>query len=249
MSADPVVPGRRMPYRALLALVLGLVALVILVSLGSWQVERLAWKNGIVETIEARTVALPVAIGELPTGEALDYRRVMVTGRFVHTGERYFLSTFKGEAGWNVLTPLLIEGTKQAVFVNRGFVPYALKLPADRPAGQVEGPVTIEGLARVAPTEKPGSFLPDNEPASNTFFWKNIDEMSAGLDLPAGTQILPFIVDAGAGVTPGGYPVGGVTVVEVTNNHLQYAVTWFGLAAVLAVMMVIFGVQWWRRRA
>lgn len=235
--------------RVIFAAVLGVVGLAILVSLGTWQVERLAWKNAIVETIEARTVAPPVPIAELPEGEALDYRPVSVTGRFVHAGERYFLATFEGEAGWNVLTPLLVEGTNEAVFVNRGFVPYGRKTPDTRPAGQIEGTVEITGLARVAPSEKPGSFLPDNEPATNIFFWKSIPEMSEGLALPAGTHVLPFLVDAGPGAAPGGGPVGGVTVVQITNNHLQYAITWYGLAAVLAVMLAIFAFRWLRGRA
>ena len=243
-SSPPV--GR---LRVILAAVFGIVGLVILVSLGTWQMERLAWKNGIVETIEARTVAPPVPVADLPDGEALDYRPVTVTGRFVNSGERYFLATFKGEAGWNVLTPLLVDGTDTAIFVNRGFVPYARKMPETRFEGQIEGSVEITGLARAAPTAKPGSFLPDNEPETNIFFWKSIPQMSEGLALPAGTRMLPFLIDAGPGSAPGGGPVGGVTVVQVTNNHLQYAITWYGLAAVLAVMLVIFATRWLRGRA
>ena len=83
------------------------------------------------------------------------------TGRFLNAGERYVLSTFEGEAGWNVYTPLLLAD-ERLVFVNRGFVPYDLQDPAKRREGLTEGTVTVTGLVREAPKDKPGYFVPDN---------------------------------------------------------------------------------------
>ena len=235
------------------AFVLSLVGIVVLVNLGLWQVDRLQWKEAILTTIAERTSSEPIDVSRIATIFAetgdVEYMPASVTGRFLHEGERFFLSTFDGQAGWNVSTPLLVAGTNDAIFVNRGFVPYAAKDPAARAPGQVEGEVTITGLARNAPTEKPADFIPDNDPAQNVFFWKNIDALGEGLDLPAGVTLLPFLIDAGPGEAPGGYPVGGVTVIDIPNNHLQYAITWFSLAAILTVMFAILVISQARRRA
>lgn len=235
------------------AFVLSLIGIAVLVNLGLWQVDRLQWKEAILTTIAERTSSEPIDVSRIATIVAetgdVEYMPGRVTGRFLHEGERFFLSTFDGQAGWNVYTPLLVTGTSNAIFVNRGFVPYPAKDPATRVPGQIEGETTITGLARNAPAEKPADFIPDNDPAQNVFFWKDIDAMAERLDLPAGVTFLPFLIDAGPGEAPGGYPVGGVTVIDVPNNHLQYAITWFSLATILAVMFAILVVSRARRRA
>ena len=147
------------------------------------------------------------------------------------------------QSGFFVYTPLeLADG--RVVFVNRGFVPYDRKDAATRAQGQVAGPVTISGLARNPLAGKPSSIVPDNEPDKNIFYWKDLRSMatSAGVDP---SRLLPFFIDAGPAANPGGLPVGGVTIVDLPNNHLQYAVTWYGLAAALAGVL---GVWLWRRR-
>ncbi|WP_245413552.1 SURF1 family protein [Mangrovicella endophytica] len=216
-----------------------LVGIAILCALGTWQVERLTWKNGLIAAIGERIHAAPQSLDAIErrfaeTGD-VDYWPVELRGRFLHEGERYFLSTFDGAAGWNVYTPLLTTDGR-LVFVNRGFVPYEMRDPARRQDGQIEGEVTITGLARTAPTEKPGMFVPDNEPAQRTFFWRDVDAMAEGLDRPAGVRLVPFLVDQAKTDVPGGYPVGGTTVIDLPNDHLQYAVTWYGLAAGLAAV-------------
>lgn len=244
------VPARLRPLRILVVAVVALSTFAVLVSLGAWQVERLRWKEGIVATIDARIHAPPKPLGEIEAIQGasgdVDYWPVEARGTFLHSGERYFLATLKGQAGWHIYTPLLLEGGDEAIFVNRGFVPYEAKDPATRPGGQIEGPVTITGLAR-NPSPAPSTwFTPENDPKTGTFFARDVEAMAEGVALPGGTRLLPFFLDAGPGAAPGGIPVGGVTVIEIPNNHLQYAVTWFGLAAVLAVMMLVFSVQHWR---
>lgn len=221
-----------------------LLGIAILSGLGAWQVERLNWKNALVERIDARIHAAPAAIADVAarfsSGEDIDYVPATASGTFDHRGERYFLSTFDGQAGWNVYTPLTLGDGSAVLFVNRGFVPYDRKDPATRPDGNPAGLVTITGLSRAPAAGKASWFMPDNDPTKNTFFWRSVPDMAAGLALPAGTQVLPFTLDAGPGKAAGGYPVGGTTVIDIPNNHLQYAITWFGLAAVLAVMLVLF---------
>lgn len=225
-----------------------LIGIAILVGLGTWQVERLYWKEAMIERIDARIHAPPVDFDALKTRFAttgdVDYTPVKLTGHFLHEEERYFLSTFEGQAGWNVFTPLLVD-EGELIFVNRGFVPYELRDPARRPEGLTQGVVAIEGLARNAQDEKPGYFVPENDPEGDIFYWRDLPAMAAGLPAEARARdLLPFSVDAGP--TPGAqtYPVGGTTVVSIPNNHLQYAITWYGIAIVLAVMT---GMLVWRR--
>jgi surfeit locus 1 family protein len=140
----------------------------------------------------------------------------------------YYYTTHEGQAGWNVYTPLVLESGNAAI-VNRGFVPAGLRDPAKRPEGQVPGKVSITGLARNPLTEKPNRIIPDNDIGDRQFFWKSMAEMAlaAGLEPDA---LVPFFVDADATENPGGWPRGGTTIVSFPNNHLQYAITWFGLA-------------------
>ncbi len=105
--------------------------------------------------------------------------------------------------------------------------------------------MTVTGLARNPLSEKPSSLVPDNDPAKNVFFWKDRDAMAASAGLRAASEIVPVFIDADAAPNPGGFPAGGVTLIDLPNNHLQYVVTWYGLAAALAGVM---GVALWRRR-
>ncbi|WP_420959796.1 SURF1 family protein [Brucella sp. IR073] len=226
---------------------LSLAAFCVLIALGTWQVERLKWKEGLLETIRERVASASRPLAEIEalyakTGD-VEYWPVTVTGRFLHQGERHFLATHQGRSGFYVYTPLEIANAR-AVLVNRGFVPYDRKDAATRAEGQIAGEVTISGLTRNPLVEKPSSLVPDNDPVKNMFYWKDWAAMvkTAGLD-PART--VPFFIDAGTAPNPGGLPVGGVTIIDLPNNHLQYAVTWYGLAAALAGVV---GVWVWRRR-
>ncbi len=248
MTAEPVGvprPARRSAWPMAL---LGLAAFAVLIGLGTWQVQRLHWKEGLLATIEARTLALPRPLAEIEalyrSSGDVDYMPVTVSGTFHHAGERHFLATWNGQSGFFVYTPLeLADG--RILFVNRGFVPYDLKDQARRPDGQVAGTVTINGLARNPLVEKPSSLVPDNDLAKNVFYWKDRDAMARSAGLRSAVQIVPLFVDADATPNPGGYPVGGVTLIDLPNNHLQYAVTWYGLAAALAAVLAAWC---WRRR-
>ena len=116
-------------------------------------------------------------------------------------------------------------------------MPYARKDPATRPQGEVAGEVTVTGLARNPLAEKPSFIVPDNDLAKNVFYWKDLPAMTATAGLPAGATVLPFLIDAGAAPNPGGLPVGGVTLIDLPNSHFEYALTWYGLALALLVIM------------
>ncbi|TWG89653.1 surfeit locus 1 family protein [Mesorhizobium sp. J18] len=219
--------------RTWLLLVLSALALAALLSLGTWQVQRLQWKEGLLAQINERIASDPVPLAEMETifaqGGDVDYRPVRLNGRFVHSDERHFLATHEGQSGFFVHTPLQLADGRY-IFVNRGFVPYDRKDPATRSEGLTEGEVEVTGLARAAPAEKPSWIVPDNDPAKNIFYWKDLATMAATAGMSEGAEVLPFYVDADETPNPGGLPVGGVTLIDLPNNHLQYAITWYGLA-------------------
>jgi surfeit locus 1 family protein len=230
-----VTSGRR-GLRFWLAIVLFPVAMAILLSLGTWQVKRLQWKEALIADIDERRRAAPLGLAALEAlatgGGDVDYRAAEAEGTYLHDKERHFLATFRGRAGFYVYTPLQLADGRY-LFVNRGFVPYELKDPLKRPEGQLQGEQTVEGLARARLAEKPSSLVPDNDEVKNIFYWKDLDRMAASTGLPL-DKVLPFFLDADATPVPGGMPEGGVTEIDLPNSHLQYAITWYGLALALA---------------
>ena len=244
-----VVHDRRFWTPGFVLLLLGaLGAFAVLLALGTWQVQRLAWKEGLLDTIETRRASEPVGPDELVarydrTGD-VDYTPVRLSGAF-GPEEAYAHATMRGEAGWHVLAPLYMPDGRVAI-VNRGFVPDGLRDAAERPESRPRREVVeVTGLARNPLYEKPNSFVPDNDLPDALFYWKDFDALRLVLALPE-DRALPFVVDAGP--TPDGVlPRGGTTVVSLPNNHFGYAVTWYGLAAALVGVVVAFVVQ--RRRA
>lgn len=218
--------------------------LAILIGLGMWQLQRLEWKEGLIARIEERTNRKPMdldrAIELAQQGRNLSYYPVRAEGRFHHDRERYLYAlSFDGEPGWHVITPLeTVKGN--FVLVDRGFVPDALRDPSTRPQGQIKEVVTVTGLARLS--EEASIFVPDNNPKANQWFSRDLLAMTRSM-FPAGTiQVAPFFLEEEAHDVPGGWPKGGQTRLNLPNNHLQYALTWFGLAACL---IVIYGVYVW----
>ena len=207
-------------------------------GLAAWQVQRLEWKRGLIAEREA-ALALPPAAPPRNLDEArrMEFRHVTDEGAFLHDKEIFVgASAGSGRIGYHVLTPLRESGGR-IVFVNRGFIPSELKDPARRAAGQIAGTVRVAGLLRLPPEGKPSWFLPENRPDKNYWFWVDIPAMSAAAGL---TDTAPFYIDADATANPGGWPQGGVTRTALPNDHLQYAITWFALAAGMVAVYVIY---------
>jgi surfeit locus 1 family protein len=160
---------------------------------------------------------------------------VVVHGEFRHDLEQLFgVAAIGGRLGHHVLTPLVRPGGA-AVLVDRGWVPADLAHPAARRAGQIAGPVQAAGIARYRGDDRPGWFPPDNRQG----LWYRYD--LPALEAALGIELLPAVVEADATRNPGGLPLGGQIRTELPNNHLQYAITWYGLAAGLSVVWVSFG--------
>ncbi len=240
---------KKMSWKSLILPVCIISGFIFLSFLGTWQMKRLAWKEALIARVEQNLHKPPLSIAEIQAlmknGEDIEYRPVKVRGKFHHDKEQYFFATHKSSPGWYIYTPLEREDGS-IVLLNRGFVPSVGKDPKTRFKGQVEGVVDIVGLARTAPSEKPNSFVPDNDLQKNIYYWKSIRQMFAQSGFKTHPNKMMFFVDANDAPNPGNWPVGGVTLIKFSNSHLSYALTWFGLAGALLVVGGIFMFKRWR---
>ena len=208
---------------------------ILLVGLGSWQVQRLFWKQGIIDERQTGSSAAALELPErAPEIKGLMWRRVTVTGRFLHDQELYLAArSLRGKVGVQVLTSF-VRDTGQTVLVNRGWVPAVLKDSSRRGAGQIAGTLTLEGI--VTPGARKGWFTPDNDPARGLWLWADLAAMAQTIGRP----LQPLVLDADDTPNPGGFPTGGQTRIDIPNDHLQYAFIWFALAAALLVIFVLY---------
>jgi len=226
--------------------VMTLLGVAILIALGNWQMRRLAWKEGLIAAIVERTHAEPVSLAEAERrGGDVEYLRVKASGTFLNAKELHFYA-FDEQAGpgWHIMTPLQLSDAS-LVFVNRGFVPDELKDAAKRKEGQLTGEVEIIGLARKP--EIAGAFTPANDAGKNIWYWRDLPAMAAAALGPDSPRVVPFVVDAELEPRSAGWPRGGVTRLELPNHHLEYALTWYGLAAALIGVFAAFAGTRWRQ--
>jgi surfeit locus 1 family protein len=231
-------------------LVLGACALLVfagLLALGTWQVQRLQWKNALIERVEQRVHSAPVPVpgperwSEV-SAETDEYRRVRVTGTFLHElSTRVQALTALGSGYW-ILTPLQ-TADGNVVLINRGFIPAGSSNGKDRHSYRGDRPgkndvSTVTGLLRMS--EPGGGFLRRNDPANNRWYSRDVQAIAEARGL---SRVAPYFVDASANReaavqstgndVPAG-PVSGLTVISFNNNHLIYALTWYALALMVA---------------
>jgi surfeit locus 1 family protein len=218
-----------------------LAAFVCLLALGTWQVQRLAWKEGLIAAIDARMNSAPLPLAEIERKFAetsdVDYFPVSLAGTILREREQYLLSTHEGQSGWNIYAPLQLPD-QRIVMLNRGFVPYDLRDQAKRGDAPRDSSAQITGLARNPLTSKPSSITPENDPAKNVWYWKDLKSMAANAGVSR-ERLLPFFIDDWTDRKSGTLPVTRTTIVSLPNNHLQYAITWYGLAAALAAVWTV----------
>ena len=238
MDDHPARPRRPLIRWALLGFLL--VAAVGFVALGVWQVERLGWKRDLIARVDARVhaepVALPPASGWTDIDPAVDeFRRVQLRGRFLHSQEvAVYASTELGPGYW-IMTPLVTgDGT---VWINRGYVDNAHRPAETRARVSEDDVVSVTGLLRQP--DRAHLFLRDNVPYEDRWYLRVPAEMSAARTVQG--PVAPFFIDAQDRIDTGNWPVPGMTVIHFPDNHLSYALTWFGMAllALLAAGFVL----------
>lgn len=219
------------------------------VALGTWQVKRLSWKLALIERVQQRVHASPVALP--PQAEwarldpaALEYQAVQARGQWLAAKTVLAQAATELGSGFWVMTPLQLEPNNGQdggqVLVNRGFIPDSQRAAWSEPAYLAShtpaGPVDVSGLLRLS--EPGGGFLRHNEPARQRWYSRDVAAIARAGGLGAAA---PFFIDAGIpaqtpplpGASASQVPRPGMTVVRFHNNHLVYALTWYGLAAMV----------------
>lgn len=228
----------------LIPTLIALPLLLTLLGLGSWQLERRSWKEGLLADMQARLALPPAALADLlPLGPAGNYRPVYAVGVYRHDREMQLLArTHESQIGVQVITPLQLTESRaaedvasgvrsalDAVLVNRGWVPLDKREPKTRPESALQGEVVVTGVLRWPAA--PGLFTPKNDPLRGDWYWPEIPAMAQAADL---APMAPAVIELGRNAAePATLPIGGQTIVDLPNNHLHYALTWYALAAAL----------------
>jgi surfeit locus 1 family protein len=240
----PKAPAR--PRFPIVLTLFTVAAMALLIGLGVWQVKRLHWKESLLAHIATAQTEPPeplaVALAQAADGVETDYRRVQANCPDIETTPFVRLYALPGAvAGYRIITACrLTGGAYDAILVDRGFVSLddagKLSQGAGRPLRE-----QIVGILRRG--DPRNLFTPENQPAQNLWYWRDIPAMATalGASKPAPTFVmLQTPAPSDFGPTPAALPT------DIPNNHLGYAVTWFGLALTLAgVYLAVL----WRRRS
>ncbi|MEQ1694302.1 MAG: SURF1 family cytochrome oxidase biogenesis protein [Hyphomicrobiaceae bacterium] len=241
--------------KLLVPTVLSALAFCLLFGLGTWQWNRKTWKETILATLASRGKSPPIpATASWPglpchdlkdTGLAngCEYQPVSLRGVFEHTRERHIFTAapqvqgLGSRQGYWIFTPLRLDGSGKTVYVNRGFVPDDRKEASKRVLGQTSQSVEVFGLYRSAQVR--ATFDGQNDTAKNIYYVRNPSELWP-VEPDAPVNEMWAYVDQTGPVPAGGFPLPLAGKVTLSNRHLEYAITWFGLAATLFVMYVAY---------
>ena len=216
-------------------------ALLMLIGLGSWQLQRLQWKNDLISSFEARSTAdaitIPAANAEL---DDLEFRNLALYGVFQHDKETFLTGrTYEGNAGFHVVTPLLLDDGR-TILINRGWVSEDYRNPAKRTFSQIDGKASVTGILR-RPGVK-GYFVPENQPENGFWFTLVPSEINQHLAL-GDAAIDQFYADALRTSDVVTLPIAAKTKLNLRNAHLSYAMTWYGIALSLIGVYLAFHYQ------
>jgi surfeit locus 1 family protein len=239
------VPRDRRRGGVIEATVFAAVGVAILLGLGIWQLDRKVWKENLIATVTARLARAPE---DLPSRESWsrlvpegnEYTRVKFPAEFlagqealVYSAGSAFRPDVQG-AGYWVFAPARLAGGS-IVLVDRGYVPPERKDPASRAQGAPHGTVEVVGVMRWPETR--GLFTPADDPKTNVWYLRDPAAMAAAKKWDGAA---PFYIEQEQPAPPGGLPFPGKLAVNLPDNHLQYAITWFALAAGLLGVYILF---------
>jgi surfeit locus 1 family protein len=248
-DSDPATERNR-GWRLWAFVVFMLVLMGLFVGLGAWQVERLGEKERLIASVAARAGLPPIALPPVGEWGAFDpepfgFRAVTLTGQWLPQQTVLVFTSLEAPRGarsgpgyW-VMTPLALSGSG-TVYVNRGYIPQESAAAFVNGGTVASGEVTLTGVARLA--ESVGAFTPAPDAAHRIDYVRNPERLQS-FDRTLAGPIAPIYVDLPAG-DAGALPQGGETVMEFPNNHLGYAITWFGFALLVPPLLIL----WVRRQ-
>jgi surfeit locus 1 family protein len=243
--ADEAARPRSPAASLLLPALLALAAFVLFVALGTWQVERKAWKEALISRLEQRLAAAPAELPPRARWARLDrdseeFRRLKFSAAFapgaealIYTSGSSFRPDVSGPGYWAFAPARLAAGG--VVVVNRGFIPEGRQDPATRAESDVAGRIDMVGVMRWP--EARGFFTPNDQPQQNLWFAR--DPMTIAASKGWG-DVAPFFIELEGPPPPGGLPQPGALKLTLRNEHLQYAMTWYGLALIEAIMFALW---------
>jgi surfeit locus 1 family protein len=214
--------------------------IAVLIGLGTWQLFRLAEKQALLADIAQRTAAPPISLNDVlarrDKGADIEFVAVKTKGTFDHRSERHKLATFEGSPGWQIITPFTSEEGIVAL-VDRGIASDDLRDTGKRPENA--SPVELTAVVRAHDNER-GFFDPENDVDGNVWYWWDVPAMLSSVSIATEMKVAPFVLQALPSDDPKKFPRASNPEVQLRNNHLQYAITWFSLAIVLLVIAGLF---------
>jgi surfeit locus 1 family protein len=222
--------GVRPRFPVLLSVCAGL-AFMVLCGLGTWQVQRLHWKQGLIDARLAAMAAPPKTLTDASAPPPPAFTRVRMDGAFI-PGATFIVGprSYERDSGWQLIVPFRMRGGG-LVLVNRGWIPHAMKAT---PPDAHFGPSTVVGLVRMPGPR--GWLTPENDPMEDVWFTVDPKAMAKRLGL---AEPQSWWVDEARGPDPKQPPIGGQGGEMPANNHLQYALTWYGIAAGLVGVYLV----------
>lgn len=213
-------------------------AFVTTAGLGTWQVNRLQWKEGLIAEIESAKENAPLTNETLPTSDAAwkekNFWPVEINGTWNHEIEYHLAPRYyKSKLGYHLVQPLILPD-KRVVFVNRGWVPAANKDIGTRPRSIGVGAATVRGLIRYGNERNP--FTPVNQPEENVWFGRDVADMAAFYEVK---HVQPAMVDA-IGEQGDTLPIPSNGEIKLRNDHLSYIITWYALAVGILVIFLVY---------
>jgi surfeit locus 1 family protein len=219
-----------------LALFLFLACFGTTLALGTWQVQRLQWKTNLIAEIDAAKLSAPLTSIPADADELTSraFYPITLRGKWLD-GTEFHLSPrfYKSKLGYFVITPFLLDDGR-TLLVNRGWIPAAQKEAASRPDSMVKGKATIHGLIRLG--NERNYFTPANQPAKNIWFGRDIEQMAATAQLK---NTIPAMVDLVGTQDAKILPVPSDGTIRLTNDHLSYIITWYGIALGILVIFML----------
>lgn len=220
--------------------IVGLIAFIGFIALGNWQLERRAWKLDLIQRVEERVHAEAEAAPSSEnwaniTKASDEYRKVFLTGTYAPDQDTLVVAATEHGSGYWVLTPFKTLDNS-IVYINRGFITQGVKASSP-PTGEQR----VVGLLRLS--EPKGSVLRDNNPSANRWYSRDTQALATKHNIVAAPFFIDLEKSASSSSRPLGehqqQPIGGLTIVSFHNNHLVYAITWYGLAAMVIVAGLI----------